>query len=100
MEIHTRKLLTIVTESVIEGRITRDILDLGANGYTIMDVRGKGSRGVRSAGWDASSNIRIEVVCELEVAKKIAAHLKEHYYANFAMSLFLLDVGVWRPEKF
>lgn len=100
MNEHMRKLLTIITESAIEGSIARDIERLGAHGYTITDARGKGSRGVRNAGWDASSNIRIEVVCDAETAEAISAHLKAHYYDNYAMIMIMSDVVVLRPEKF
>ena len=32
--------------------------------------------------------------------RTIAAYLQEHYYADYAMILFLSDVEVLRPEKF
>ncbi len=61
MKGHTRILLTIITESALEGRLTKEIERLGARGYTVTDARGKGHRGVRQASWEASSNIRIEI---------------------------------------
>lgn len=100
MRSHTRKLLTIITEATLEGVLVKDIERLGASGYTIIDARGKGHRGVRHATWEASSNIRIEIVCSTETAESIVAHLKTHYYENYAMILFLTDVTVLRPEKF
>lgn len=100
MESHTRKLLTIVTEAALEATLTRDLDRLGVRGYTITDARGKGHRGVRDAGWDASSNIRVEVVCDDRTADAVAAHLQEHYYADYAMILFVTNAQVLRPEKF
>lgn len=100
MEPHTRKLLTIVTEAVLENILVREIQRLGARGYTITDARGKGHRGVRNAGWEPSSNIRIEIVCKEETAQDIAAYLREHYYDNYAMILFIDEVEVLRPQKF
>ena len=100
MDIHNRKLLTIITESALENTLVRDIERLGAHGYTITDARGKGTRGVRNAGWEATSNIRIEIICDPATAGRIADHLREHYYQDYAMTLFLVDVGVLRPEKF
>ncbi|HQU90239.1 MAG: transcriptional regulator [Zoogloeaceae bacterium] len=97
---HTRKLLTLVTEAAIESSLVRDLDRLGAHGYTITEARGKGNRGVRNAGWDASSNIRIEVVCNDETAAAIAAHLKAQYYDNYAMIMWVSEVEVLRPEKF
>lgn len=100
MHTEGRTLITIVTEAALERRITDDIRRLGAHGYTVSDARGEGSRGVRSAGWDATSNIRIEAVCDAPTADAIAAHLRAHYYDHYAMILFMSEVRVLRPEKF
>lgn len=95
-----RKLITVVTEAVIEAQICRELLDLGATGYTVTEARGSGSRGVRSAGWASSGNIRIEVICTEDVATRIIQHLRTRYYEDYAMVLFETDVGVLRPDKF
>lgn len=97
---HMRKLLTVITESALETRLIADIEKLGAHGYTITDARGKGRRGVRNASWEASGNIRMEVICDAKIADAIANHLRERYYDNYAMILTLTDVEVLRPEKF
>jgi len=99
-DLHTRKLVTIVTEALIETPLTRDLERLGARGYTITKARGKGHRGVRSAAWEASRNIRVEVVCDEATAMAIAEHLQEHYYDNYAMILTVSDVQVLRRQKF
>ncbi|MEM1081831.1 MAG: transcriptional regulator [Pseudomonadota bacterium] len=96
----TRKLMTIVTEAMIEPSVLKDLERLGAHGYTVTNARGKGSRGVRNAGWEADGNIRIEVVCDLETATAIAQHLKARYYENYAMIMLMSDVQVMRPDKF
>lgn len=100
MQTHTRTLLTVVTEAALEGALVRDLDRLNAHGYTITDARGRGSRGVRDAAWEASGNIRIEVVCDAETAEAITAYLREHYYDDYAMILFMSDVAVLRPQKF
>ncbi len=100
MHQETRKLLTIITESVIESALCEELTELGAGGYTVTDARGRGSRGVRDAGWSSSGNIRIEVVCDTAAAEQIAARLRDHYYSDYAMILFLSDVSVLRPQKF
>jgi len=96
----TRKLVTIVTETVLEAKLCAEIMELGASGYTVTDARGRGSRGVRDAGWSSSGNIRIEVVCDEGIAEKITAHLTNNYYADYAMILFVAEVAVQRPGKF
>lgn len=100
MESHSLKLVTIITEAVIENELVQELTTLGVPGYTIADVRGKGHWGVRNTGWEHGANIRVEVVCENRMARAIADCLKEHYYKNYAMILFISDVEVLRPEKF
>ena len=100
MEITEVKLLTIVAEAVLEPQLIEVVEEKGAGGYTITDARGSGSRGVRSAGWTHNGNIRLEVICTPEVADDITACLRERYYADYAMVLFITDVGVLRPDKF
>ena len=100
MDKSQQQLLTIITESVLESSLVEDIEQLGAKGYTIMDVRGKGSKGLRDAGWDASANIRIEIICNSVVADAISAHLQEKYYNDYAMVLYVEKVNVLRPDKF
>lgn len=100
MQTDHRKLLTVVCEASLESRVIADLERLGARGYTIAETRGKGGRGVRDAGWDRSTNLRIEVVCDSATASAIATHLRDNYYAHFAMILFISDVEVLRAEKF
>lgn len=100
MKFHKLRLLTVITESALESTLIEDIERLGARGYTVTNARGNGSRGVRSGAWGASSNIRIEVVCDERVEDAITNHLKENYYENFAMILFCSDVDVIRSGKF
>lgn len=96
----SRKLVTIITEAAIESRVCKVLEELGAHGYTVTNARGSGSRGVRNADWSSSGNVRIEVVCDETVARRIEAYLQEHYYENYAMILFESDVRVLRPDKF
>ena len=95
-----RKLLTIVTEALLETSITEALNELGVSGYTIVNARGRGSRGVRDAGWASSGNIRVEVVCDAAMAERIAENFRSKLYANYAMILHIGDVTVLRPDKF
>jgi nitrogen regulatory protein PII len=100
MEQFSRRLLTIVTEAVLERELVGELDALGVRGYTITDARGRGSRGTRKSDWAQEGNIRVEIVCEPSVADRIAARLREQYYDHYAMILFIQDVSVLRPDKF
>ena len=100
MELTARKLLTIVTEAALEDTLVRDIEALGARGYTITDARGKGGRGKRDASWAPHANIRLEVLCDADTARAICTAMRERYYDNYSMVIYVADVDVLRPEKF
>ncbi len=100
MDFYKEKLLTIITESEIEEHLLQDVDRLGAKGYTISSVKGKGEKGVRNAVWSANSNVKIEIVCDNNICEKIIEFLKENYLKNYAMILFVSDVDVLRPKKF
>lgn len=93
-------LMTIYTEAALETNLVKDIDALGAPGYTITNARGRGSRGLRGASWEANSNIRIEILCSNELAQTLTSHLQKTYYDNYAMVTFTTSVNVLRPEKF
>jgi nitrogen regulatory protein PII len=96
----TRTLVTIVTEAVLERQLGEDLKRLGVHGFTVVDARGEGSRGIRGADWEYSRNIRVETICERQVADSIMKHLSATYYANYAMIAYVSEVEVMRPEKF
>ena len=96
----SRRLITIVTEAILEAELCEVLERLGATGYTVTNARGSGHRGIRDAGWSSSSNVRVEVVCKEDVARRIATHLRDNYYNDYAMILFESDVRVLRPDTF
>lgn len=96
----TRTLLTIICESVLEARLLKDLETLGAPGWTVTDARGRGNRGVRSAGWDNDGNVRVEIVCNRQLAENISNYVQRLYYQDFAMICFLSEVEVLRADKF
>lgn len=100
MHMHTRRLVTVVTEANLERQLVADMERLGARGWTLTDARGRGHRGRRTSGWEQDGNIRLEVVCDPDVATAIAMHLQATYYEHYAMIVFMHDVAVLRPDKF
>ncbi len=93
------KEVTIVAEALLEERLLREIRELGAHGYTVGQVRGEGSRGVRASEWEGK-NVRIETLVSAEVADRILAHIAEEYFEHYAVVAYLSDVQVVRGEKY
>ncbi|MGB9738760.1 P-II family nitrogen regulator [Chloroflexus sp.] len=99
MELTTIKLVTIITEAILEERILRELRQLGARGYTVGEVRGEGTRGVHASEWEGKS-LRIETLVAPEVAEQILQHLATTYFPYFAVIAYMIDVQVVRGDKF
>jgi len=100
MEKHQRKLLVVITEAAIERLVIQDARRLGALGYTASAVRGGGLQGEREGAWEADRSVELKFVCAVDIADRIAAHLLAHFAPNYAMTIWLADVQVFRAEKF
>jgi nitrogen regulatory protein P-II 2 len=99
MKLVTLKLVTVIVEAYISDRVTREIQSLGATGFTATAAEGQGSRGVRASEWEGK-NIKIETLASEAVAEKILDLLSEHYFANYAVVVYVQDVGVVRGDKY
>jgi nitrogen regulatory protein P-II 2 len=95
----TMKRVVIIGDCDLEHLLLQEILDLGATGYTLYDVRGKGGRGIRPRH-EVSGNLKIEVVATAKVAQGILEHLSQHYFHKYPMIGFLDDVEVLHGEEF
>ncbi|MCU0418473.1 MAG: hypothetical protein MUC38_02350 [Cyclobacteriaceae bacterium] len=93
------KLVTIIAEDVLEDTLAKEITALGAKGYTVVTVRGKGEQGMRENLWEGE-NVKIETIVSDEVALKILAHLQRKYFDKYAMVAYVTDVHVVRTQHF
>ena len=101
MAVHTTtlKIVTIVTERILEDRLLRKLEELGATGYTLTQASGKGSRGVRASEWEGPDT-RIETLVSPEVAEKIVAHVAEEFFEHYAVIVYVQDAEVVRGDKY
>ena len=93
------KLVTIVTESVLTDRLVAVFKNLGATGYTVTDVRGEGSRGLR-VGEVPGDNQKIEMLASPALAEQILNLLADQYFPSYAIVAWVCDVVVVRGEKY
>lgn len=99
MQTTTLKLVTIVTERILEDRLLRKLVEFGAKGYTLTQATGKGSRGVRASEWEGPDT-RIESLVSEEVADAIVEYISENLFEYYAVIVYVQDAEVVRGEKF
>ncbi len=92
-------LLTIIAEEVLAASIEKEILEMGAKGYTSSAVSGKGLHGLRDNQWEGE-NIKIETIVSDDSCKKILGHLQHKYFDRYAMIAFYHPVNVVRTNHF
>ncbi len=100
MHTHPRRLLVIICEAALERTLIEDARQMGAVGYTIADVRGGGRGGRRDGVWEADRSIEMKVICDAQVAEQLAEQVLARYGEHYAVTLYLGDVNILRPEKF
>ena len=94
-----RKLLTVVCEGALESRLIKDLLALGAKGYTVTEAHGTGPRNQRNADLEGG-NIRLEVVTDEVILSKIIERLQADYFPNYAVSVWIAEVDVLRQDRY
>jgi nitrogen regulatory protein PII len=93
------KRVTIVAEAVLERHLTADLERLGARGWTVLEARGSGSRGVR-ADQVAGANVQIETLVQPATAERIVEHVARQYFDNYAVIVYVDTVEVVRGDKY
>jgi nitrogen regulatory protein P-II 2 len=99
MPMQTLKLVTIIAEEILQERICKKILLLGATGYTCVKCEGDGARGVRDETVQGS-NVKIQVVCAAAVAEAIMTYVAEKFFENFAVICWQSEVSVIRGAHY
>jgi nitrogen regulatory protein P-II 2 len=92
-------LLTIIAEETLAPSIEKEIVEMGAKGYTSSAVSGKGLHGIRDNQWEGE-NIKIETIVSEDCCKRIVAYLQHKYFGRYAMIVFYHSVEVVRTSHF
>lgn len=93
------KLVTIISEPVLSKSLIKTIRSLGAKGFTISDVHGEGT-GEKSSGEVPNEKVKVEVVADADLAKRIMAEIAKSYFPNYSLIVYASDIQVIRHEKF
>ena len=69
-------------------------------GYTTYEVDGNGARGIRGQGLKTDKNVKVEVIMREQKLDGVVEEISRTLFANFALVLYVSDIGVVRMEKF
>ena len=94
------KLLTITCEILAQKNVIEILHKHKVSGYTTYEVDGDGSRGIRGQGLKNEKNVKIEVVLSEDKLQDIVEEITRTMFSNFAIIVYVSDVGVVRPDKF
>ena len=100
MKLYTVKLLTITCEILAQKNIIEILKNHEITGYTTYEVDGNGTRGLRGQGLQTEKNVKVEVIMREEKLQDVVEEISRTLFANFAIVLYVSDVGVVRTEKF
>lgn len=100
MNLHPKKLITVVCEAVARDTLVALLRDCGANGYTVSAVEGWGAKGGRFADIPEDANIELKTVVSEEKAEQLLQRLSETILPRFATVIYVCDVRVLREGKF
>jgi nitrogen regulatory protein PII len=100
MKLYPVKLLTVTCEILAQKNIIEILNKHEITGYTIYEVDGNGARGIRGQGLKNEKNIKVEIIMREEKLQTVVEEISRTLFANFAIVLYVSDVGVVRTEKF
>jgi len=69
-------------------------------GYTTYEVEGSGARGLRGQGLKNEKNVKVEIIMQENTLQDVVEEIARTLFTNFAIVLYVSEVGVLRTEKF
>ncbi len=100
MKLYNVKLLTVTCEILAQKNIIEILKKHEISGYTTYEVDGIGEHGLRGQGFKNEKNVKVEVIIREEKLSDVIEEISRTMFANFAIVLYVSDVGVVRTEKF
>ena len=100
MKLYNVKLLTVTCEILAQKNVIDILAKHEITGYTSYEVEGNGARGLRGQGLKNEKNVKVEVIMQEDKLQSVVEEIARTLFTNFAIVLYVSDVGVLRTEKF
>jgi len=95
----TLQKLTLIAERVLRDDLLKLLRKHGATGWTITQVEGEGSRGVRATEWEGR-NVQIDSLVPREIADSILEEVSGKYFEDWAVIAYTVEAHVLRGGKY
>ncbi|MEW6695369.1 hypothetical protein Tther_02391 [Tepidimonas thermarum] len=92
---HQGCVVVVIAEAELEDILCDTLLDAGAKGYTVSEVRGRGNRGLRDDRLLLSNNVRFEVLCDEATARRVLDAVLGRYGQHYGIVAYA--VSTWVP---
>ena len=100
MKLYELKLLTVTCEILAQKNVIEILEKYKVSGYTICEVEGNGSKGIRGQGFKNDKNVKIEILLSNAKMQQVSEEIARTLFSNYAIILYVTDIQVLRPEKF
>lgn len=100
MKLYNVKLLTVTCEILAQKNVIDILSKHNITGYTTYEVDGNGAKGLRGQGLKNEKNVKVEVIIQENTLQDVVEEIARTLFTNFAIVLYVSDVGVLRTEKF
>ncbi len=100
MKLYNVKLLTVTCEILAQKNVIDILSKHNITGYTTYEVDGNGAKGLRGQGLKNEKNVKVEVILQENTLQDVVEEIARTMFTNFAIVLYVSDVGVLRTEKF
>ncbi len=100
MKLYNIKLLTVTCEILAQKNVIEILKRHKITGYTTYEVEGNGARGMRGRGFKNEKNAKIEVMMRENILSDVIEEISRTLFADFALVLYVSDIGIVRTEKF
>jgi len=100
VKLYNVKLLTVTCEILAQKNVINILAKHNISGYTTYEVEGNGARGLRGQGLKNEKNVKVEVIMQQDKLQDVTEEIARTLFTNYAVVLYVSDVGVIRSEKF
>lgn len=100
MKLYNVKLLTVVCEILAQKSVINILERHKVSGYTVYEVEGNGTKGIRGKGLKDEKNVKIETILTEKTSEKIIEDILSQMISDYAIIFHVSDIQVARTEKF